>query len=216
MFRRRAEQLLPSPATVQLVAVLHGMACLVTENGHALGPGAALDIEHHFLLDFHKAGMGEIEWDGNAWHICWTKPFARYPCVWPQPDAPRLKLFIQSAEAILEPSVFDRNLQTTEALLEQLLIRQLFPRIFPTWHRQPEVIKTRYLDGVIGCCLQQPPSLRRVPLFSARDGFGSNSEELSTSKCFPLCPRERTSRIAVAMSVSCQRTKSLRDSPLRG
>jgi hypothetical protein len=24
-------------------------------------------------------------------------------------------------------------------LLEQLLIRQLFPRIFPTWHRHPEV-----------------------------------------------------------------------------
>jgi hypothetical protein len=28
---------------------------------------------------------------------------------------------------------------STEALLEQLLIRQLFPRIFPTRHRHPEV-----------------------------------------------------------------------------
>src|ERR1035437_9237516 len=68
VFRRRAEQLLPAPAALQLVGVLHGMACLVTENGHALGPGAALDLEHHFLLEFHQAGMGKIERDGNAGH----------------------------------------------------------------------------------------------------------------------------------------------------
>ena len=43
-----------------------------------------------------------------------------------------LQLFIQSAETILEPGAFDRDPQTTEALLEQLLVRQLFPRIFPT------------------------------------------------------------------------------------
>src|SRR5437773_8962884 len=53
VFRRRTEQLLPAPAALQLVGVLHGMACLVTENGHALGPGAALDLEHHFLLESH-------------------------------------------------------------------------------------------------------------------------------------------------------------------
>jgi hypothetical protein len=51
-------------------------------------------------------------------------------------------------------------------LLEQLLIRQLFPGMFPTWHRHPEVTKTRSLDGVIGCCSQQPPSPRAVPLLS--------------------------------------------------
>src|SRR5207302_7044659 len=51
------------------------------------------------------------------------------------------------------PSVFDRNPQATEALLEQLLIRQLFPSIFPAWHRHPEVITTRYLNGVIGWML---------------------------------------------------------------
>jgi hypothetical protein len=41
----------------------------------------------------------------------------------PQPDAPLFELFIKSADTILEPSAFDRNPQTTEALLEQLLIR---------------------------------------------------------------------------------------------
>ena len=47
------------------------------------------------------------------------------------------KLFIQSAETILEPGAFDLNPQTAEALLEQLLIRQLLPSIFPTRHRHP-------------------------------------------------------------------------------
>jgi hypothetical protein len=43
--------------------------------------------------------------------------------VWPQPDAPPFELFIESAETILEPGVFNGDPQTTEALLEQLLIR---------------------------------------------------------------------------------------------
>src|SRR3954470_17776124 len=59
-FRRRTEQLLPAPAALRLVGVLHGMACLVPENRHALGPGAALDVEHHLLLELHQAGMGKI------------------------------------------------------------------------------------------------------------------------------------------------------------
>jgi hypothetical protein len=43
--------------------------------------------------------------------------------VGPQPDAPLFKLFMETADAILEPGAFDRNPQTAEAALEQLLIR---------------------------------------------------------------------------------------------
>src|SRR6266481_811383 len=32
---------------------------------------------------------------------------------------------------------------------------------------------------------------------------GSKPEKLNASKCFPLCPRKRTSRDAVGMSASC-------------
>src|SRR3984885_682073 len=99
------------------------MARLVAEDGHAFGPGAALDIEHHFLLELHQAGMGKIEWNGNAGHVSRAKPFARYPCMWTKPDAPLLELSIKSADTILEPCAFDRDPQTTEALLEQLLNR---------------------------------------------------------------------------------------------
>src|SRR6478752_4105820 len=34
--------------------------------------------------------------------------------------------------------------------------------------------------------------------------FRSKPEKLSVSKCFPLCPRKRTLRYALGMSVSCQ------------
>src|SRR5439155_642570 len=83
--RRGAEQLLPAPAAVQLVGVLHGMAGFMTENGHAFGPGATLDIEHHLLLELHQARMGEIERNRNARRVSRTEPLARYPGVWPQP-----------------------------------------------------------------------------------------------------------------------------------
>src|ERR1700710_1898928 len=99
------------------------MARLVAEDGHAFGPGAALYVEHHFLLELHQAGMGEIERDGDAGHIGRTEPFARYPCMRPQPDAPLFEFFVESADTIFEPGAFDRNPQTAEALLEQLLIR---------------------------------------------------------------------------------------------
>src|SRR5262249_8489110 len=65
-FRGQAEQLLPASAAVQLVGLLHRMAGLMTENGHALGPSAALDVEHHLFLELHQAGMGEIEWDSGV------------------------------------------------------------------------------------------------------------------------------------------------------
>src|SRR5262245_39381621 len=121
--RGQAEQLLPASAAVQLVGLLHRVAGLMTENGHALGPGAALDVEHHFLLELHQAGMGKIEWDGNAGLAVRAEPFARYPRVGPQPDTPLSELFVETADAILEPGAFDRNPQTAEAALEQLLIR---------------------------------------------------------------------------------------------
>src|SRR5262245_519053 len=116
--RGRPEQLLPAPATLQLVGMLYGMARLMTENGHALGPGAALDVEHHFLLDLHQAGMSEIERDRNTRRAFRTEPLARYPRVRPQPDAPLLEFFIKIIEAILEPGAFDRNPQTAETALD--------------------------------------------------------------------------------------------------
>jgi hypothetical protein len=67
--------------------------------------------------------MGEIEWDGNAGLAVRTEPLARYPRVGPKPETPLFELFMKTADAILEPGASDRNPQTAEAALEQLLIR---------------------------------------------------------------------------------------------
>src|SRR4029077_12173845 len=107
VFRGSAEQLLPAPAALQLIAVLDGMARLMAENGHALRPGAALDVEHHLLFELHQAGMSEIERNGNSGHMSRTEPFARYPGVGPQPDALLVKLLIKRVQTILEPCAFD-------------------------------------------------------------------------------------------------------------
>src|SRR5690348_5525088 len=111
------------------------MAGLVAEDGHALAPGAALDVEHHLLLELHQAWMSEIERDRDPGHISRTEPLARDPCVRPQPDAALFELFVQRGDTILEPGAFDRNPQAGEALLEQLVIRQFFPSKFPAGHQ---------------------------------------------------------------------------------
>src|SRR4051812_17266265 len=147
-FRGRAEQLLPAPAAVQLVGVLHGMAGFMTENGHALGPGAPFDFEHHLLLELHQAGMSEIERDRNAGRVVRAEPLARYPGVWPQPDVPLFELAMERIETILKPGAFDPDPQTAEAQLEQLLIRQHFPSEFPARHRASE----RDDDSASGWC----------------------------------------------------------------
>jgi hypothetical protein len=41
----------------------------------------------------------------------------------PQPNVPRFKFFLESVEAIFQPSAVDNNPQAAEALLEQLVVR---------------------------------------------------------------------------------------------
>ncbi|MGY3076495.1 hypothetical protein ACVWZZ_002866 [Bradyrhizobium sp. LM6.10] len=115
--------------------MLYGVARFVTEDGHAFAPGSALDVEHHLLLELHQAGMGEIEGDGDAGDASRAEPFARDPGMRPQPDAALLELLVERADTIIEPGAFDRNPQAGEPLLEQLVIRQLFPSEFPAWHQ---------------------------------------------------------------------------------
>src|SRR5262249_38232237 len=153
VFGGRAEQLLPAPAAVQPVGVLHGVASLMAEDGPALGPGAPFNLEHHFLLELHQARMGEIEWDRNARHTVRTEPLARYPRVRPQPDAPLFELLMELVEAVLEPGPFNHDSQTAEPALEQVLVGQRFPVVFSARHRASKSRDIRCLE---------------------RDGFSSN------------------------------------------
>src|SRR5580698_7094589 len=77
--RACAKQLLPLPAPVQLVSMLHDMSGLVTQNGHARIPRAAFDIENHLFFKPHQPRMGEEERKGDARRILGTEPLARNP-----------------------------------------------------------------------------------------------------------------------------------------
>jgi hypothetical protein len=105
--------------------------------------------------------MGEIEWDGNARRAVRTEPLARYPRVWPQPDTPLFELFMETVDAILEPGAFDRNPQTAEAALEQLLIRRVSQAYFRRGIGPPNMRAIQHRDGVMGRWWQQPPRVAR-------------------------------------------------------
>src|SRR5262249_6024838 len=202
-FRGQAEQLLPASAAVQLVGLLHRMAGLMTENGHALGPSAALDVEHHFLLELHQAGMGEIEWDGDARRAVRTEPLARYPRVGPQPDTPLFELFVETADAILEPGAFDRNPQTAEVALEQLLIRQRLPSVFPARHRASEHegdLASGWCHGTLVATTAQSRGAGKgwTVLFSRLPGdirkWRGRGRSTSVQQCLPYLPYTRGRR----------------------
>src|SRR5882757_5255059 len=64
--------------------------------------------------------------------------------------------------------------------------------------------------------ISKPQPRHRPGLFYASETgtdvhFGSNSEELSTSLCFPLCPQTRTSFGAFGMSQRCHRRTHVRN-----
>src|SRR5262249_18872523 len=64
-----------------------------------------------------------------------AEPFVRKPGVRPHPDAAFGKLFVQPVEAVLEPGAFQLNLEVLEPQLEQLLVGQGCPGVFPAPHR---------------------------------------------------------------------------------
>ena len=70
---------------------------------------------------------------------------------------------MEGGKTILEPGALDGHPQGGEALPEQLLIRQIFPGIFPARHGYPEFEQNPNPDGVIGCRRQQPPGPARSP-----------------------------------------------------
>src|SRR5438128_2242086 len=132
--RRRAEQLLPVAAAMQLIGVLDDMAGFMPENSHALGPGAALDVDDLLFLQPHEARMRQIERNGDARRVVRAEPFAGDPGMGPHPDAPLFKLIVQIVETVFEPGALYRNLEVAKAKLKQLLVGQRGPGKFFTRH----------------------------------------------------------------------------------
>src|SRR4029079_4857340 len=116
----------------------------MAQNAHALGPGAALDVDDFLLLEAHEAGMRQIERNGDPGRVVRTEPFARDPGMRPHTDAALRELLVQVVEAVLEPGALDRQPEVAKAELEQLLVRQRRPGEFFTRH-------CRSWDGIRAC-----------------------------------------------------------------
>src|SRR5262249_43317328 len=90
-----------------------------------------------------------------------AEPFVRKPGVRAHPDAAFGKLFVQPVEAVLEPSAFQPDLQILDPQLEQLLVGQGFPGVFPAPHRTRN-LTILSLDGVMGGRRRQPAGAGRA------------------------------------------------------
>ena len=69
--------------------------------------------------------------------------------MWPDPDIALLELLMESFEAVLEPSAFDRDLEIPEAQLEQLLVGQRGPGKFLSLHGNSKLRRAQPFNGVI-------------------------------------------------------------------
>src|SRR5262249_10385173 len=115
---RRAEQLLPAAAAMQLIGLLHHVSGLMAQDAHALGPGATLDLDDHLLLELHQPRVRQEEGDRDPRGAFGAEPFARKPGVRSHPDAAFRKLLMQPVEAVLEPGAFQLDLEVLEPQLD--------------------------------------------------------------------------------------------------
>jgi len=126
-----------------------GEGSIVAEGGRFGGYGLHL-LKGKPVFTYNQLGLNWVRWEAPqalspGRHTIRTEPLARYPRVRPQPDVPLFELFMQLVEAVLEPGPFNRNPQTAEPALEQVLIGQRFPVVFSARHRVPKSRDIRWL-----------------------------------------------------------------------
>ncbi len=98
--------------------MLHDVAGFMAKNGHAFGPGAALDVDDHFSLEPHQPRMRQIERNGDAGRVVRAEPLAGNPGVRPHADAGLRQFVMQGDQAVLEPGALDGDLEVLEPDLE--------------------------------------------------------------------------------------------------
>src|SRR2546421_12313781 len=103
------------------------MTCLVPENAHALGVGAAFDLQHLLALELHQPRMRQIKRNRNARHTIGREPLAGEPDVRLEANAAQVQLIVETFDLRLEERPSDLNRQITNAHVEQLLVRQTMP-----------------------------------------------------------------------------------------
>ena len=145
---------------MELIGVGDDVTAFVAENAHAFRPRSALDFEDHFLFQLHQAGMRQIEWNGDARGVFRAEPFAGNPGMWPHANIVLVKLAIKRVKAALEPGSLDRDPEILEPDLQQLVVGQRRPGIFPTRHgaKRPLRVTDRSCHGAPKATTGNPDS----------------------------------------------------------
>src|SRR6185312_4679836 len=211
--RARAEQMPPLAPPRQRVAVLHHVAGLVAQNRHALGPGAALDVDDHLALEPDQPRVRQIERDTDAGGAVRAEPLAGNPGVRPYPQTRLRQLVMQALHAVFEPGALHGEVEVLEPELEQLLVGQIGPGKFlctrhgfrgdnakgAKWSHDPAMPTTVQYPSLAPVALRAQAQLWRQDStfhckststlrIMARDNKKLNSHELAMERFCPSVP----------------------------
>ncbi len=108
-----AKHFSPAAAAAESVGVVDGMPRFVPQNLHAPVFRTTLDLQHQFPLEFHQAGMSQIEGDRHARDAVRREPFVREPKVGSETDFLPLQFLIQPLNTLLQRSPLNSHLEVT-------------------------------------------------------------------------------------------------------
>ena len=72
---RISEELLPLRVARELVRVVEGVAAFMPEDLQQFLARPSLDLEHLLSLQFHQAGVGQVERNGDSGNAVGDEPF---------------------------------------------------------------------------------------------------------------------------------------------
>jgi hypothetical protein len=98
------------------------MACLVSKDTHTLLFGCTFDLEHLAALQFHEAGVCQVEGNGEAGHTVRSEPFLRYPNVGPKAKASYFKLGIKPLDSVFKRRPFDAHGKIPESQIQKFFL----------------------------------------------------------------------------------------------
>jgi hypothetical protein len=112
---------------VQSERSVERVAGLVSQNAHAFGVAATLDLEHLFPFELNQAWVREVERYGDARHAVRRKPLFRQPNVRFEADSAVIQLTIEPYYVGFEERPFNFDRQVADTQVKQLLVAETVP-----------------------------------------------------------------------------------------
>ena len=103
------------------------MTRFVSQDPHAFGIRATLNLKHLFAFEFHEARMGQVKRNGNARHAVRREPFFRKPDVRLKPNAATIQFTVQPLDVRLEKRSLKLEPNVADPHIQQVLVGQAIP-----------------------------------------------------------------------------------------